>query len=139
MHAFIISVYSMISILSLISAFLLSVSFVIANQVQVSSSPSGVRARELIAKAQQLLRKSAGPKSMLSDEGSDTSSLSNAQIAGIAVGGAVVLGLVIYVVYRYRTWVPKTRAAKGPTSSPSSPASGDDRQRLIVAGTTAKQ
>jgi hypothetical protein len=117
----------MIHLLSL--AFLALFAVTSANRV----SPSGVRARELLARAQSILRKGSN-KALLSEGEADASSgLGTWEIVGIVAGG-VALGLVIFVSYKYATWVPKTRPAKARAteSSPSSPSSADDRQRLTV-------
>jgi len=108
-----------------------------ANQV----SPSGVRAKELIARAQAVLR-NGNTKNLLAEDAPAEGGLSNLAIGGIVVGGTLFVALTGYIIYRYRTWVPRTRAARGKPgtdSSPSSPSSADDRQRLLVAGTTNKQ
>lgn len=111
-------------------AFLTLFAVTSANRV----SPSGIRARELLARAQSILRKGSN-KALLSEGETDVpSGLGTWEIVGIVAGG-VALGLVVFVSYKYATWVPKTRPAKarGATeSSPSSPSSADDRQRLTV-------
>jgi glucan phosphoethanolaminetransferase (alkaline phosphatase superfamily) len=72
-------------------------------------------------------------RSMLRREGEE--GLTTPQIIGIAVGGGVFVILAGWLIYRYKTWVPKTRPARagGANSGPSSPSSADERQKLIVA------
>ena len=60
--------------------------------------------------------------------------LTTPQIVGIAVGGTAFVALAGWPIYRYKTWVPKTRPARAKAESgPSSPSSADERQKLIVA------
>jgi len=86
-------------------------------------------AERVFAKAKALLRRE-----------DEETGLTQNQIIGIAVGGGAFLILTGWLIYKYKTWVPKTRAARagavgGRTdSSPSSPSSADERQKLIVAG-----
>ena len=72
-------------------------------------------------------------KSMLRRDDS-TSGLTTAQIVGISVGAGVFVIFSGWLIYKYKTWVPKTRAARaGAVSTPSSPSSADERKKLIVA------
>lgn len=63
--------------------------------------------------------------------------ISGAAIAGI-VAASVILLLLAYVLYRYLTWVPRTRA-KSPTrrgslsTSVSEASTGEDPKRLFAA------
>ena len=101
--------------------------------------PAGPAAAANMAAADKMLNKA---KSMLRrEDGAEATSsgLTTPQIVGIAVGGGLFVVLSGWVIYKYMTWVPKTRAARagaltGRTdSSPSSPSSADERKKLIVA------
>ena len=100
-----------------------------AHPAAAQQAANMVAADRLLAKAKSLLRREG------EEEG-----LTQNQIIGIAVGGGAFLILTGWLIYKYKTWVPKTRAARagavgGRTESgPSSPSSADERQKLIVAG-----
>jgi hypothetical protein len=84
-----------------------------------------------IAAANRMLSQT---KSMLRRDDSTTSGLTTAQIVGISVGAGVFVIFSGWLIYKYKTWVPKTRAARaGAVSTPSSPSSADERKKLIVA------
>jgi hypothetical protein len=65
--------------------------------------------------------------------------LTTGQIVGISVGGGAFVIVTGWLIYKYKTWVPKTRAVRagavaGRPESPGSPSSAEERQKLIVAG-----
>ena len=95
-----------------------------------------IAAQRLIKKARMLLRRDDSSES----SGSSSIDWSSPLAIGCIVGGSVLVVLIGYLGYRYKTWVPKTRAARskaGATtdSNPTSPSSSDERLKLLVAGT----
>ena len=104
--------------------------------VALAAHPAGPAAAANIAAADRMLRQA---KSMLRREDASSEGLTTPQIIGIAVGGGLFVVFTGWIIYKYKTWVPKTRAARAGAltgrsdSSPSSPSSADERKKLIVA------
>lgn len=88
------------------------------------SSPShSERAHALLRKVKNMISE---PIKSLGEEEASSEGLSNGEIAGI-VGGSVGFVIICYVIYRYKTWVPKVRAAR----AKGAVTSGSDSDRLI--------
>ena len=104
----------------MINFLLLSVLCVLGSAFR-ESGPYSARAETLLRKVKVLVGREG-------EESAGSSELSSGEIAGI-VAGSVGFVLIVYLVYRYKTWVPKIRPARAkPTSSgESNPTSPTER------------
>lgn len=103
-------------------------SLAVASALPGSHAENSLR---LIAKARSLLRREG-------EEGSTSIDWSSTPVLAGVIGGSVFVVLAGYIGYRYATWVPRTRPARGKGSgaeTPTSPSSNDERLKLLVNGT----